>query len=426
MQTNLLKKKICAAFTVSLFLLMTVGVALVPAQAETTTEMTIEDWGIHVVPSFPNVTYTIDGTGSDWWDSEAAGIGASRIGKQLSNPIRFSIGFDGYYFKDLRGNPSHVTIPEFQARMSSAGAGAGFQVTNTTSSDALTGMDEATYQTGSYDFKDLEDEDTNVWDKNCTTAANAFNVTSKYYKLNKTLSTAEDDEDFDNKDFDKQYLKSESAYSFVNGYSDTREGMMMDLKNVLALLHGVDIEDIKIQSVNLSTCYITYNTTEDFVKIVKTWVDEAFDTAEGAGMGASISSFSVTNFLNSISSKVRSASISFGTGLKQFGQRTIDWIKGSIEGLQGTASKAASDLYRTAKGTVKSAISGGQKLAVNIGNSVGTGINKVVTKGMNILGSAATKVFSILANPILWILIVIVLIVVAVKVGPSLVNSRKL
>jgi hypothetical protein len=434
----LFKGKILPIAAITFLLVSMLSAGIVFEVQAATLDITVDDWGIHAVPVFANVTFTNDSTGTDWWDSGGSGSAFAGVSQNSINsiPLSFGVGVDGY------------TIDGFSSSIGGGASISGDKTTNQTSEEAVTGFEEYTYQTGDYDFKKLEDEDTNVWDKNTSAAANLFNVTASYAKLNKTLTEAEEDTDFDNQDFRSGITDMRNAYTFAVGYADLREGLGEDLKNVLSIVTGVDASKFRILEWNLTSFHITYNTTEDWVKKVKGWVDEALDYEAsqaamlyhsglsyytGSGRLMSIGSinslkatqaFSATTFIKDLGSNLRSASISFGTGLKQATSRTISWIKGGIEGGTGTVTKAASDLWRTAGGLAKSAISGGQKLAVDLSHKVGTGVNTVLSKGVSIFGSAVASVFKILGSPLLWILIAIVLIF-AIIFGPRIVRAAQ-
>lgn len=253
-------------------------------------------------------------------------------------------------------------------------------------------------------------------------------MTSGYAILNSTLSTAEEDTDFDNKDLDLGLFNRDEAYTFAVGYEDLREGLGEDLKGVLALLNGVTIDKIKIQQYNLSDCYISYNTSEALVTKMKGWIDEALEDATSAplsaGMGSAVQSFSSREFIGGVSQKLRHSSISFGNGLKQFGERSLDWIRGIGDGFVNTVSKAGSHVFRSAKTVLKSTISDAQKAAVRVKDYIGTGVNNVITKGVSVIKSAVGKVLQIFSSPLLWIIIGVI-IIAAIVFGPRIVRAAQ-
>lgn len=435
-------------------------------------DITWEDIGTEAHYTFSNVTYSTDGTGTDVLDVSNAGIASSVDSEPIdanyfSGKLHTAMGFGIYV-----DNPEMVSS-QFQiqagigAGISSgpqlytyetlsgfweeglAGSGAGISVTNSTPTELFAYNEKERYGMGDHDFSDNFDDDTTWWNANVSTAANAFNISSEYQELNASLTEAADldvDEYFNNAGENKEsgvwanVGESIGSESFVVGYTNIKVGVINDLRAYLALTEGKDFTDIVITDYNLSTALVSYNMSEHLVSEIGTAVDYWLDSASSSalylglfgvplfqigeastttslgGSGSADILASIGAKLNDLGKSIKSGAITFGTNLKQFGDRTRDWITGAVS----TARKQASDAYHDVGGFIKSALSKGKatlKTAanhiVNVGKSIGTGVRNLGTNALNAVKSFGTGILKALTNPFLLLALVIIIAIVA-------------
>lgn len=428
-------------------------------------DITWEDIGTEAHYTFSNVTYNIDGTGTDVLDVSNAGIGSSvdvePVGSNsFSGKLHTAMGFGIYADKpDLvaaqfqisggigaseSSGPqlyTYETLSGFWEK-GLAGSGAGVSVTNSTPTELFAYNEKERYNMGSHNFADNFDDDTTWWNANVSEAANAFNISSEYQELNASLTAAADldvDEYFNNAGENAESGlwatagERISVESFVVGYENTKVGVINDLRAYLALTEGKDFDDIVITDYNLSTAKVSYNMSEHLVSEIGTAVDYWLDssstsalylgilgvplfqigapstTSQLGGSGSADILASISAKLNDIGKSVRSGAITFGTNLKQFGERTRDWITGAVS----TVRKEATNAYHDIGGFIKSALSTGKatlKTAANkivdIGKSIGTGVKNLGTNALNAVKSFGTGILKTLTNPFLLIAIV--------------------
>ena len=428
-------------------------------------DITHDDIGIEGHYTFANVTYNTDGTGSDVLDSSNAGLGASLesfTGQESWNG-RLHTGIGRGIFAPNGGSGAGIsagetlwTYEDLEQKFNSGGSGAGISVTNETTSEELFAYDQKErYGTGGHDFASDFDSDTTWYDANCSTAANAFNISSEYEALNESLTEADglDIDDFFNNAGDNAESKTSFGYwdshtqgeTFVVGYEDAEEGIINDLRAYLALENSKDFSDIVITSYNITTAQFSYNMSEHLTGQIRKVVDYALDEA-GSGssalwltafglpllsigsiatspvkLGGSGSSISwdplgaIGSALNKIGTSVKSGFVSFGTRLRQFGSTATNWVGQRIQDTQRTADKA----FHTVGGTIKSALSGGYKALQSGANhivNVGKGIIKtgqtIVQKAVHCVTGFATGIIKMLTSPIFIIVMLVVVCIV--------------
>ncbi|OGU61659.1 MAG: hypothetical protein A2V66_15570 [Ignavibacteria bacterium RBG_13_36_8] len=385
-------------------------------------DITWEDIGAQGLIDFSNVTYTLDGTGSDVLE-RIAGLGASLASlnsiKGISGfRLNVMIGIGIFLPETGAGaslntkSQSLITYDQLREIYGIPAVGYGAETNGTTSDEAFAYDEKAKYETGDHDFSTDFDDSTDWYNDNVTTACAAITMDNDYNFLNESLTEdtyMDIDTYFNNKGHSD--LQGPQSTSYVVGYSNLEEGVINDLRAWIAWNNSVEINDVVIQSYNLSQMQISYNYTENFRNQIQRVTDYY---VYGAGSGSALISAALgltlptpASVLTNIQKSVTSAQISLGTQLQQFGSS----ISKTLSNVLGSAKSTATSAANTVTGLIKSGLSTGSNLVVDITKMAGDGVKNLAQVPMNVATSVVSGVTSILSNPIIVLVIIGALIV---------------
>ena len=313
-------------------------------------DISIADLGVHVYFSYSNVTYTSDGTGTDIddWNSKIVGTPANRI-KSLTN-IRFGVGAnDGI----VEGETS-VAQGSFKA-----------QATNQTADEANTFEVQRKEDLGKFDYGSFIDSDTVYNHTTAQDSLSSLTLAGDYGDLNKSLYDMSENYRMDRGYFDGiENWDSSTEYETITvGYNSFKEGAIDDLKRYVAYVANDDFDDIKLQSVNLTSVYLTFNMSSAFEAKVKQLIDNSLIRANAAimikvvdqyGNSRLVPDFKTNSvsglfddFIGFVDDGIQTLQCNFGTPLVQLAQGVASGVGDIFTDPIGSITTAASDIFST-------------------------------------------------------------------------------
>lgn len=391
-------------------------------------DMTFDDLGRSIKFVYSNVTYTLDGTGSDVLNTES---GAESL--SLKTPIDFGDGLLGASSGMSLSESSQTagvsfgktlgrSMPTTPKLISPARSSSDFSlmVTNASENEEMDWNEEERYDTNGFDFKDIEGEDTTVYDITATTAA--LNMSGIYSSLNTSLSSIEQAGDFNNDD--DQTTSDTKVETLVAGYSDFWTGAINDLRSFIASNNSVAITAVNIQSYNITNVYVCYNITSGYANWVESMADAFLDEEDTTGLGfmqwnldifggvTKTSGFRIGSLVERFGKAIKTSRVTFGTQLKRFNNVKDDWIA-KIKNAPEVAAKKAAGVVRTAKTEIKNGLKGAastiKDAAIDVKSMVTNGANKFIAKPLGAIWSGVTGFVKNIGK---WIILALIILAV--------------
>lgn len=370
--------------------------------------LSISDLGTHMFFDFSNVTFTTDGTGSDYGSSPTTlltKLNFFPVGNlQSVSDVRFSVGHEGLFSDSVNvGNVNFKT-----------------SVTNQTANELFDFDVLKQIDLGKFDFGESITTATEYNTTQVNAAAVAINVTSDYTGLNLTLTTLASKHTVESGSFDGVHNRvSRGNYdTILAGYENIKVGIMSDLKSWLSFFLGHDIDDIRIQEVVLTSAFVTFNTSQTMSDYIKTAFDTTIQQLHDDDLDANDITLKLAipsghadlgltarGILGGVERSVNSMAIKFGVPLLSFKKSTAQLFSGIATGSNGDA---ASTYYNPAGSVFKNALSfdpSTNKAQIDVSDKVGTGTNNLVTEAIAVAGTFLVEVESIVSANVGWILL---------------------